>query len=59
MKDNIPRKLTDLLVPESVREEIVQDIFGSHHDGMIYTMGLLDASDEEDFNQHLLMLKER
>ena len=58
MKDNIKRKLTDLLVPESIREEIVRYIFGSQQ-GTVYTMGLLDASNEEDFDQHLLMLKEK
>ena len=49
MKDNIRRKLTDLLVPESVREEIVTDIFGSQQ-GTVYTNGILDASDEKDFD---------
>ena len=28
MKDNIRRKLTELLLPESVRENILHDIFG-------------------------------
>ena len=58
MKDNIRRKLTDLLVPESVREEIVRYMFGSQQ-GMVYVKGILDASDEEDLDQHLLMLKEK
>ena len=53
MKDNIRRKLTDLLVPA-----IVRYIFGSQQ-GTVYVKGILDASDEEDFDQRLLMLKEK
>ena len=58
MKDNIRRKLTDLLLPESVREEIVRDIFGFQQ-GTVYVKGVLDASDEEDFSQRLVSLKEK
>ena len=34
MKDNIRRKLTDLLVPESVREEIVRHFWFSARNGL-------------------------
>ena len=57
MKDSIQRKLTNLLLPESVRKEIVRDIFGSQQ-GTVYVKGVLDASDE-DFSQRLLSLKEK
>ena len=60
MKDNILQKLTDLLVPEFVREEIVKYIFGSQQGSVyVYVKGILDASDEENFDQCLLMLKEK
>ena len=53
MKDNIQQILTDLLLPESVRKEVV---FGSQQ-GTTYVKGILDASDEEDFYQRLSMFK--
>lgn len=58
MKDNIRRKLSDLLLPESTREEIVRDIFGTHQ-GTVYIKGLLDAADRSKFDHHLLSLKEK
>lgn len=58
MKDNIRRKLTDLLLPESTREVIVRDIFGTQQ-GTVYIKGLLDAADHSEFGQHLLSLKEK
>ena len=58
MKDNIQRKLSDLLLPESTREVIVRDIFGTQQ-GTVYIKGLLDATDRSEFDQHLLSLKEK
>ena len=56
MKDNIRRKLTELLLPELIREEIIRDIFGFHQ-GAISVKGILDASDSTDFDRRLLHLK--
>ena len=58
MKDNIQRKLTDLLLPESTREVIVRDIFGTQQ-CTVYIKGFLDAADHSEFDQHLLSLKEK
>ena len=55
---NIRRKLTDLLLPESVREVIVRDIFGTQQ-GTIYIKGLLDTTDHKEFDQRLLSLREK
>ena len=38
MKDNIRRKLTDMLIPQSARETIIKDIFGTQQ-GTMYTKG--------------------
>ncbi len=51
------RKLTDLL-PESTRDVIVWDIFGTQQ-GTIYIKGLLDAAGHSEFDQHLLSQKEK
>ncbi len=56
MKDIIRRKLTDLLLPEQVREEIVRDIFGTQQ-GTVYVKGILDTLDSADFDQRLTRLK--
>ena len=58
MKDNIRRKLTDLLLPESTREVIIRDIFGTQQ-GTVYIKGALDAMDREEFDQRLLSLKSK
>ena len=58
MKDNIRRKLTDLLIPESHREVILRDIFGSQQ-GTMYIKGLLDSSDANDFDYKLSLLRTR
>ena len=44
MKDNILRKLSDFLLPQSVREDILQDIFGKQR-GTVYVKGLVDSYD--------------
>lgn len=58
MKDNIRRKLTNMLLPESIREDMVRDIFGTQQ-GTVHVKGILDASDEGDFDHRLLALKEK
>ena len=52
MKDNIRRKLAVMLIPQSVREAIIKDIFGTQQ-GTLHTKGLLDATDASDFDQKL------
>ena len=47
MKDNIQRKLTDLLQPESTREVIVRDIFGTQQ-STVYIKEALDAMDKKN-----------
>lgn len=47
IKDNIRRKLSELLLPEKVREEIIRDIFG-HQQGTVYVKGLVDAESPAD-----------
>ena len=56
MKDNIRRKLSELLLPESVREDIIKDLFGTQQ-GSTYVKGALDASSCADFDDRLLRLK--
>ena len=56
MKDNIRRYLTDILLPDSVREEIIKYIFG-YQQGTMYVKGVLDATSSEDFDQRLASLK--
>ena len=58
MKDNIRRKLTELLLPQSVREDIIRDIFGVQH-GSTYTQGILDAEDSADFDGRLASLQKK
>ena len=58
MKDNIRRKLTEMLIPEYTRNQIIRDIFGSQH-GTVYTKGLLDATSESDFRHRLSLLKSK
>ena len=57
MKDSLRRKLTEMLMPEKYREEILKDIFGMQQD--VYTKGVLDASDPEDFDWRLGYLKDK
>ena len=49
MKDNIRRKLTDMLIPQSSREMVIKDIFGTQQ-STVYTKGLLDATDTFNFD---------
>lgn len=56
MKDNLRRKLTELLLPQSVREDIIRDIFGFQQ-GSTYTQGILDADDSADFDERLASLQ--
>ena len=55
MKDNIRRKLTDLLLPEQIRESIIKDIFGFQQ-GAHFVKGLLDSSSPADFDRRLSLL---
>ena len=52
MKDNMRRKLTDMLIPQSARETVINDIFGTQQ-STVHTKGLLDATDTFDFDQKL------
>ncbi len=56
MKDNIRRKLTELLLPEHTREEIIRDIFGTQQ-GTVFVKGILDAASPEDFDRRLSQLE--
>ena len=56
MKENIRRKLIDLLLPECIREEILRDIFGTQQ-GSVYVKGIVDSEDVGDFDHRLLLLK--
>lgn len=56
MKDNIRRKLIELLLPEHAREEIVKDIFGTQC-GTVFVKGIVDAESMEDFDCRLLQLE--
>ena len=58
MKDNICQNLSELLLPEKVREEIFRDIFG-HQQGTVYGKGLLDAESPADFNLCLSKLESK
>ena len=58
MKDNIRHKLTELLLLQSVREDIIQHIFGVQHISM-YTQGVLDAEDFADFDGRLASLQKQ
>ena len=58
MKDNIFRKLTDMLIPQSSREMIIKDIFGTQQ-STVYTKGLLDATDTFDFDRKLSVLESK
>ena len=46
MKNNIRRKLSDILFPQSVQNIILRDIFGPQQ-GTVYTKGLLDAMSDK------------
>ena len=58
MKDNIRSKLTELLLPQSVREDIIRDIFGVQA-VTTYTQGILDAEDSADFDGRLASLQRK
>ena len=58
MKDNIFRKLTDMLILQSSRDAVIKDIFGAQQ-GTVYIQGLLDAVDTYDFDQKLSMLESK
>ncbi|XP_070565124.1 uncharacterized protein [Ptychodera flava] len=58
MKDNIKRKLSDLKFPLSVAREIEHDIFGKQV-GDTYYKGLVDAENECEFQETLLILGEK
>jgi hypothetical protein len=57
-RDNICRKLTDMLLPESVRNVVLRDIFGTQQ-GTVYINGLVDACDAKDYDRRLVALKEK
>ena len=58
IKDDIRRKLTELLLPQSVREDIIRDIFGVQQ-GSTYTQGIIDAEDSADFDGRLASLQKK
>ena len=58
MKDNIRRYLTEILLPESTREDIIRDIFG-HQQGTMYFKGILDADSSDDFDRRLACVKSK
>ena len=58
MKDNIHRKLTDMLIPQSSREMVIKDIFGTQQ-STVYTKGLLDATDTFNFDRKLSVLESK
>ena len=58
MKENIRRKLSDLLLPESARQVILADIFGSQQ-GNIYIKGLVDSYDPSDFDARMAAVEEK
>ena len=55
-RDNIKRKLHELLVPNSAAKQIEESIFGYQCGATIFT-GLVDADDIPDFNTKLEELK--
>ena len=52
MRDNIRRKLSDMLFPHSAQNIIFHDIFGLQQ-GSVYTKGLVDAMSISEFEQNL------
>ena len=58
MKDNIRCYLTEILLPESIREEVLRDIFG-HKQGTTYFKGVLDAVSPDDIDQRFASLKSK
>ena len=58
MRDNIRRKLSDMLLPQSMQNTILHDIFGSQQ-GTVYTNGLIDAMSNSEFEQNLDTLKSK
>ena len=57
MKGNIHWKLTELLLPQSVRECIIRDIFGVQQLGSMYTHGIIDAEVSADFDGRLASIQ--
>ena len=55
MKDS---KLTELLLPQSTREDIIKDIFGVQQE-TTYVQGILDAEDCADFDGRLASLQKK
>ena len=58
MRDNIRRKLSDMLFPHSAQNIIFRDILGSQQ-GSVYTKGLVDAMSISEFEQNLDSLKSK
>ena len=58
MRDNIRCKLSGMLLPQSLQNSILLDIFGSQQ-GTVYTKGLLDAISKSEFEQNLGTLKSK
>ena len=58
MKDNIRCYLTEILLPESIREEVLRDIFG-HKQGTTYFKGVFDAVSPDDIDQRFACLKSK
>ena len=47
-----------MLIPQSARETVIKDIFGTQQ-RTVYTKGLLDATDTFDFDQTLSLLESK
>ena len=50
--------LTEILLPESIREEVLRDIF-AHQQGTTYFKGVLDAVSPDDIDQRFTSLKSK
>ena len=57
-RQNIKREMQQLGYPENVILEILNDIFG-HQEGSTFFEGLVDSSNEEEFESKLVTLKEQ
>ena len=58
MKDNIKRKLTELLLPDKIKDEIIKDIFGFQQDAL-YVKGILDSESVAIFDVRFSLLKSK
>ena len=57
-RQNIKREMQQLGYPESLISDVLNDIFG-HQEGSTFFEGLVDSSNEEEFESKLAMLKDQ